>query len=511
MGTVRCPKCGHVQEEHLRACQDCGRPVKPFQKRPPTGKVVTKNTGALSQRLSAKDLLEKSGEGQLVFKDNVDEALIPSAEKKDPGHWVHCPPFEPRPLEDEVRIGRAQDIELPLVHIEVSRHHATVKKLPSGEIVVIDQQSANGTFVNDERVTTRVVRSGDRIKIGPFAIQVLDSKDAKAEPAPGEQDTLAAAQSEAVGKTLESTMVMGRLDAVTRAKILRHVEQQRRTGTLKVYDGKGSNGQIVVGSGSPLSAAWGSLKDEPAVRAMLRLPPGGAFAFSLAVPAAPPSMKMSLSQLVNELPPERIEGGADKVIGLLDDYSATKSARAFAAKALEHARQGSFDQSIADFSRALELDANFTFAWYNRGLAREKTGDVEGAIDDYTQAITIDPANVALWMRRAVARGAKADLDGTITDCTQVLRIDPRAAQAYTTRSCARRGKGDFVGAIDDASRALQLDQSLAIAWLNRGLAREKTGDGHGARGDLENYLTLLPASPLAGTVRAVISRLLGV
>ena len=47
----------------------------------------------------------------------------------------------------------------------VSKEHAEVR-MAAGQCVIVDLGSANGTFVNDERVTERVLQDGDRVRLG---------------------------------------------------------------------------------------------------------------------------------------------------------------------------------------------------------------------------------------------------------------------------------------------------------------------------------------------------------
>ncbi|MDC0670788.1 ATP-binding cassette domain-containing protein [Nannocystis radixulma] len=80
----------------------------------------------------------------------------------------------------EVTIGR-EGCELTLASLLVSRRHATVRALPDGH-EVRDLNSANGTFVNGERVQqSKKLSRGDIIQVGPFKLvydgRSLDSYD----------------------------------------------------------------------------------------------------------------------------------------------------------------------------------------------------------------------------------------------------------------------------------------------------------------------------------------------
>jgi DNA-binding NtrC family response regulator len=62
-------------------------------------------------------------------------------------------------------IGRSPKNEVSIADMHVSQVHAIVQSI-EGAIVVTDQQSSNGTFVNGSKVDRRELAHGDRIEIG---------------------------------------------------------------------------------------------------------------------------------------------------------------------------------------------------------------------------------------------------------------------------------------------------------------------------------------------------------
>ena len=70
-------------------------------------------------------------------------------------------------------IGRGEDCHLRPKSEAISRQHCVVY-VKSGELMVRDLKSKNGTFVNGEQVTAdRVLKSGDTIQFGPLAFEVV--------------------------------------------------------------------------------------------------------------------------------------------------------------------------------------------------------------------------------------------------------------------------------------------------------------------------------------------------
>ncbi|HEU5196175.1 MAG TPA: FHA domain-containing protein [Methylomirabilota bacterium] len=70
-----------------------------------------------------------------------------------------------------VTIGRGEDMDIVIDNASVSRRQARIEMVPTGEWVVEDLNSANGTFVNGQRLTARrTLARGDEISFGKFSL-----------------------------------------------------------------------------------------------------------------------------------------------------------------------------------------------------------------------------------------------------------------------------------------------------------------------------------------------------
>jgi two-component system, cell cycle response regulator len=77
----------------------------------------------------------------------------------------------------EVVIGRNPDCTIPLDFHGISRRHFTIS-VDDSEALLTDLQSANGTYLNNNKVTTPVIlKRGDMIKIGSVAMKFLPKGD----------------------------------------------------------------------------------------------------------------------------------------------------------------------------------------------------------------------------------------------------------------------------------------------------------------------------------------------
>ena len=56
-------------------------------------------------------------------------------------------------------------------------------------------------------------------------------------------------------------------------------------------------------------------------------------------------------------------------------------------RGLAYDNQGRYDQAIANYSRAIELNPDYVSAYYNRGNAYDNQGRYHQAIADYSRAI----------------------------------------------------------------------------------------------------------------------------
>jgi diguanylate cyclase (GGDEF)-like protein len=66
----------------------------------------------------------------------------------------------------ETLIGRGEEADIPILEGRVSRRHAVITVNSEGSVVIEDQGSINGTFVNGVKVRTQELKDGDRVQIG---------------------------------------------------------------------------------------------------------------------------------------------------------------------------------------------------------------------------------------------------------------------------------------------------------------------------------------------------------
>ena len=99
-------------------------------------------------------------------------APAPAPPVGPPGHPDQLPSVDRRPTArmplpaKAMRIGRVPDNDLVLSDLNVSRHHAELRKSRTGSYEIVDLGSHNGTFVNGQRVSSQMLTEHDIVGIG---------------------------------------------------------------------------------------------------------------------------------------------------------------------------------------------------------------------------------------------------------------------------------------------------------------------------------------------------------
>jgi pSer/pThr/pTyr-binding forkhead associated (FHA) protein len=125
---------------------------------------------------------------------------------------------------ERTTVGRVEDNTFQIADGSVSSHHAEIV-LQGPAILIRDLNSTNGTFINNEKITEKILKPGETLRLGQVELRIDDGKPVLAPPAPPVAPTPAPPK-----KTAEGTMV------IPRGVSLEQLEQSgtRTTG----FDGK---------------------------------------------------------------------------------------------------------------------------------------------------------------------------------------------------------------------------------------------------------------------------------
>jgi len=149
--------------------------------------------------------------------------------------------------------------------------------------------------------------------------------------------------------------------------------------------------------------------------------------------------------------------GAVLLIPSCANDAAQQQARDYLVKGYGYFTQSQWDQAIAEYSRAIEMDPKLAAAYNYRGSAYGEKGDYDKAIADLNMAIELAPALAENYRNRGIAFGKKGDYDKAIADFTTGIGLDPKDARAYYNRGAAYDKKGEKTKADADFAKAKEL------------------------------------------------------
>jgi tetratricopeptide (TPR) repeat protein len=147
----------------------------------------------------------------------------------------------------------------------------------------------------------------------------------------------------------------------------------------------------------------------------------------------------------------------------------------------EYAEQGEYDEAIAEFQAAIELEPNNPDAHRNLGTAYGEQGKWEEAAAAYEKAIELDPDfgeayGDLVWpyvelgrLQEAIAAGEKG------------IELAPNYAMAYNNLGVVYGAQGDLDRAVTLLRQAIQVDPDCADAHYNLGFAYESLGQAEEA------------------------------
>ncbi|KAI9659047.1 MAG: Hsp90 cochaperone [Bathelium mastoideum] len=107
------------------------------------------------------------------------------------------------------------------------------------------------------------------------------------------------------------------------------------------------------------------------------------------------------------------------------------------------------------------------------------------AIAKFSQAIELDPSNHVLYSNRSGAYSSLKDWNHALEDASKTTELKPDWGKGWGRKGAALHGKGDLVGAVDAFEEALKLDPTNAQAKsgldaVNRAIEAEAAQDGIG-------------------------------
>jgi tetratricopeptide (TPR) repeat protein len=173
---------------------------------------------------------------------------------------------------------------------------------------------------------------------------------------------------------------------------------------------------------------------------------------------------------------------------------------------------GRYDEAIADFGRAIELDGGNPQYYCQRGDLRVRKGANDDAIADYTTALQKSPGYLWAYRGRGQAYLAQGNGPLALADLNQALRLKPGNFGLLVLRGRANNFAKSYDAAIADLTQALAdksvsslLPKERANILAQRGFAFVKQERVPEAKTDIDEALRLAPKVAFALGVSGLI------
>jgi tetratricopeptide (TPR) repeat protein len=105
---------------------------------------------------------------------------------------------------------------------------------------------------------------------------------------------------------------------------------------------------------------------------------------------APTHQQLEWCEGINEPSPDNEIVGCTAAIQA-GEFIGNNISVAFQNRGIAYENKGRYDFAISDFDEAIRLDPADVFAYYNRGIAKQKIGDIASGKEDIARAKKLDP------------------------------------------------------------------------------------------------------------------------
>jgi S1-C subfamily serine protease len=377
---------------------------------------------------------------------------------------------------EPITVGRGTDSKLMLLDANVSRRHATLRALDDGTLEVRDVGSANGTFVNDERIEQAIVRPGDRLRMGDTVLHAGDEDDqgtrigapaasAAAAPArPTESQVRRALRSSSFIKSLRADSAIHRLVIAPEVKRTRYLTLAALGVALVAI--LGLAGLVLFGGGSKIEDAVAKVEPSTVLVVPQRdgQPNGngsgwvwdakrGLIVTNAHVVGDGESFQVSIG---DELVPARVVGVAP-----CEDLAVLKVRTTAALKSIQLGSQGAIKRGetvvAVGFPQSASADANLTSTAGVVSVVRTRYSEEALDIPSYRNVVQTDAA-----INPGNSGGPLVDLNGRLVGVNSAGRTTNQSGRIVQGQSYA-------IG-VDRVKQVVpQLASGRSLAWIGAG------------------------------------------
>lgn len=176
---------------------------------------------------------------------------------------------------------------------------------------------------------------------------------------------------------------------------------------------------------------------------------------------------------------------------------AQTNAKDYTQKGRDLLEKREYVEALVNLNKAIELDPNYSSAYYLRGNIKDNFEDRHGAMKDYNMAIEKNPKFADALYARGNVKMKLQDYYGAVDDYSAAIALNENYVEAYFSRGKAKQFLQAYQDAINDCTKIIQINPKNSAAYSMRGILRIEFGDTKngcldlskaGELGDLQAY-----------------------
>jgi tetratricopeptide (TPR) repeat protein len=181
----------------------------------------------------------------------------------------------------------------------------------------------------------------------------------------------------------------------------------------------------------------------------------------------------------------------------LEDYTTAleleTTARIFRNRGETYRLAGRYDEALADFDRAITLEPDVVWAIESRGQTYQSMRRYEDALDDFNRALDIEPHNLWVMGNRAELYRVAGRYEEALADFDHVIESNPDYAWAIASRGQTYDSTGRYEEALADYNRAIEIAPETSWILSARGELYRVAGRYEEALADFDHVIESNP------------------
>lgn len=167
----------------------------------------------------------------------------------------------------------------------------------------------------------------------------------------------------------------------------------------------------------------------------------------------------------------------DTVLMFDANYSSAYYMKGIIAK-----RQRNNSESIKQFTKAIKADPTMSKAYYARGNSYLSDRNYEKAIKDFETATSLNPMDAKAWTNIGAIELNRKNYDEVIKATKKAIKANPKLARAYRDQGIAYSKKGDWIKAVSLQEQATSLNKRDSRAFFHLAEAYNQIDNCEGAK-----------------------------